>query len=64
MTGREVVDADNCLAQGQEFLKEIGADEASDSGDNPDPWRSNQSFAKMAIGCGDHELTVEGYPPS
>jgi len=36
MASREVVDPDNCLPEREQLLKEIGADEPSDSRDDPD----------------------------
>jgi hypothetical protein len=35
MAGREIVDPDNCLPESEQLLKEVGADEASDSCDDP-----------------------------
>jgi hypothetical protein len=63
MASREVVDTYNCLSEGEQFLKEIGADEPCDSGDDPNLGRRNKLFAKTTIRWGDHELTVEEYPP-
>ena len=63
MASREVVDTYNCLPEREQFLKEIGADEPRDSGDDPNLGRRNKLFAKTTIQWGDHELAVEEYPP-
>ena len=37
--GRKVVDADNCLPEGEEILEEIGSDCGGKFGDWQGPWR-------------------------
>lgn len=64
MASREVVNTYDCLPKREQFLKEIGTDEPSDSGDDPNLGSGQQPIAKMPVRCGNHELTVEGYPPS
>jgi hypothetical protein len=54
MASRVVVDTDNCLPERQQFLKEIGADEPSDSGDHPDLGIRNKLFEKATMRWGDH----------
>jgi hypothetical protein len=63
MASRVVVDTDNCLPESEKFLKEIRADEPGDSGDDPDFGGSDEQFAKPTVRWGNHELTVEEYPP-
>jgi hypothetical protein len=49
MTGREVVDTHNCLAEREQFFKKIGADEPGHSCDDPDPGRGHQRLAKATV---------------
>jgi hypothetical protein len=45
MPSREVVDADNRLTEGEQLLKEIGADETGDACHDPYLRSRNQMFA-------------------
>ena len=64
VTGREVVDTDNVLTEGQQIRKEVGSDEASDTCNEPGFRGGRQTFAKAVVWCGDHELAVEGTRPA
>ena len=64
MSGREIIDTDHCLAERQQLLKQVGADESGNASNDPAFGRRKKLFAKKPVRCGDHELTVEEYPPS
>src|SRR5438876_1167979 len=49
IAGREIIDADHCLAKRQQLLKQVGADEASNAGNDPGFRRGTKLFAKNAV---------------
>jgi hypothetical protein len=49
ISGREVVDTHNCLAEREQFFKKIGADEPGHSCDDPDLGRGHQRLAKATV---------------
>jgi hypothetical protein len=47
VAGGEVVDADNCLSEGEELVKQVGTDEARYTGYQPD-FRGRREFFAYA----------------
>src|SRR4051812_8830548 len=63
MASGKIIETDDGLAECEEFLQDIGADETGDAGNCPYPGVGHKFVSKSRIRCGDHELSVEGYPP-
>jgi hypothetical protein len=62
MAGREVIEPDDVLAEGEKLLQQVGADETGSPGDNPGSGSARQMFAKLGVACVDHELTLAKVP--
>ena len=63
MASREVIDTDNSLPKSEQFFEEIRTDESGNAGDDPHLGCVKQMVAEISKRCGDHELSVEEYPP-
>ena len=52
------------MSEVNERLEQVRPNEPGDSCYDPRPWRRDKGLAEMAIGCGDHALMNERYPPA